>query len=161
MADGISTRNVWPHYDAANVQAASGKKDNNTLGKDDFLKILVTQLRNQDPMEPLKDREFIAQMAEFTSVEQLMNMSEQLTMLRQSLGSASSLIGKTVEWNEMNESGAIEPQSGTVDSIVLRDGIQYAKVKDKEVALEYLLSISAGESSESAETDAAEGGTTP
>src|SRR5699024_12653765 len=45
------------------------------LGKDEFLKILMTQLQNQDPLDPMDDKDFIAQMATFSSLEQLMNMS--------------------------------------------------------------------------------------
>jgi flagellar basal-body rod modification protein FlgD len=43
---------------------------NNVLDKNDFLEILITQLQNQDPTEPMKDKEFIAQMAQFSSLEQ-------------------------------------------------------------------------------------------
>jgi flagellar basal-body rod modification protein FlgD len=64
---------------------ANGKtkdKDSTTLGKDDFLKILITQLQNQDPTQPLQDKEFIAQMAQFTSVEQLTNMASEMKLMR-------------------------------------------------------------------------------
>ena len=85
MSNSISTGAVWPNYSKTSVQAAAKNDNSNTLGKDQFLRILVTQLRNQDPMEPLQDREFIAQMAQFTSVEQLMNMSTELSLLRQNI----------------------------------------------------------------------------
>lgn len=145
MADNVSTRNVWPNYDKSNVQAAAAKKNTDTLGKDQFLHILVTQLRNQDPMQPMQDKEFIAQMAQFTSVEQLMNMATELSLMRQNIGTASSLIGKWVEWNEYNDSGSIIQVNGKVDSILSKDGILYAKIGDKEVALDYLVSISENE----------------
>ena len=75
MADSnISTRNIWPNYSAQNVQSAA-RKPVKELGKDQFLQILVTQLRNQDPMQPMQDKEFISQMAQFSSLEQMMNMS--------------------------------------------------------------------------------------
>lgn len=97
--NNVSTSNVWPNYNVNNVKTASAK-DTKTMGKDQFLKILITQLQNQDPMQPLEDKEFIAQMAQFSSVEQLMNISTQLNALGQSLGTASGLIGKEVSWIE-------------------------------------------------------------
>jgi flagellar basal-body rod modification protein FlgD len=164
MAGGISSHVVWPNYSAENVKAAANKKSSDTLGKDQFLSILVTQLRNQDPMQPLQDKDFIAQMAQFTSVEQLMNMNTELSLLRQSMGSASSLIGKTIEWNEYDEAGKVKLVNGVVDSIISKEGVLYATVGATSVALDYVSSISNGiidhkppdeESSESA--DAAEG----
>jgi flagellar basal-body rod modification protein FlgD len=52
-----------------------------TLDKDDFLKLLVTQLRNQDPLKPMDPTEFTAQLAQFTSLEQLYNVNEKLQAL--------------------------------------------------------------------------------
>ncbi|EFM13061.1 flagellar hook capping protein [Paenibacillus curdlanolyticus YK9] len=132
---------VWPNYSTSNVQKAAATKKDTTLGKDDFLKILVTQLRNQDPSQPLQDRDFIAQMAQFSSVEQLMNMSEEMTKLRQNLGSASSMIGMTVEWNGMSDTGIGTTYSGLVEAISIKDGVQYAKVGDKTVKVDDLTSI--------------------
>jgi flagellar basal-body rod modification protein FlgD len=145
MSDAVSTRNVWPNYDKSNVQAAASRKPTDTLGKDQFLAILVTQLRNQDPMQPMQDKDFIAQMAQFTSVEQLMNMSGELALMRQSIGSASSLIGKFIEWYEYDDQGNVTSLTGKVDSILSKDGILYAKSGDKEVALDYVVAISENE----------------
>ena len=158
MADNVSTRNVWPNYHQTNVQTASKRNTGDTMGKDQFLKILVTQLSNQDPMQPMQDRDFIAQMAQFTSVEQLMNMSGELALLRQSIGSASSLIGKTISWNEYNESGDIITHKGVVDSIISKDGLLFASVGTKEIALDYVLSIAAssGEDSNDEQTEQSE-----
>ena len=155
MADSVSSRVVWPNYSQSNVQAAANKKDTDTLGKDQFLSILVTQLRNQDPMQPLQDKDFIAQMAQFTSVEQLMNMSTELTLMRQSIGSASSLIGKTIEWNEYDDAGEVTTAKGVVDSIIAKEGILYARVGDADIALDYVTSISEtnGEQTSPEETD--------
>ncbi|MFF2888078.1 flagellar hook capping FlgD N-terminal domain-containing protein [Paenibacillus sp. NPDC057967] len=142
MANSIPTNVVWPNYDKVNVQAAAKRQPSDTLGKDQFLSILVAQLRNQDPMQPMQDRDFIAQMAQFTSVEQLMNMSGELALMRQSIGSASSLIGKWVQWYEYDEAGQVTTSTGQVDSILSKDGILYSKIGNKEVALDYLVSIS-------------------
>ncbi|WP_078554671.1 flagellar hook assembly protein FlgD [Bacillus alkalicellulosilyticus] len=75
----------------------------NILGKDDFLRLLITQLQNQDPASPMDDKEFIAQMAQFSSLEQMTNMSNAfqkfVTMqTSQTLVSHSELIGKKVTW---------------------------------------------------------------
>ena len=137
----VSTKNVWPYNDAANVQAAAAKPKDTSLGKDDFLKILVEQLKNQNPMEPLQDKDYIAQMAQFSSVEQLMNMAKEMTALRTNLGFASGLIGKEVEWIENNASGQAIERSGTVDSIVVRDGVQYVKIGDENIPVDRLTSI--------------------
>ncbi|MCK4516506.1 MAG: flagellar hook assembly protein FlgD [Spirochaetaceae bacterium] len=69
------------------------------LGKDDFLKLLITQLTHQDPTEPMDDREFIAQMAQFSTLEQMTNLSTEFQRLGGLLqsGQAVSLLGKTVD----------------------------------------------------------------
>ena len=69
------------------------------MGKDDFLKILITQLSYQDPTAPMQDREFIAQMAQFSTLEQMTNMSTDFNRMAQMLMSseASSALGKSVE----------------------------------------------------------------
>ena len=80
----------------------------NTLDKDDFLRLLTVQLRNQDPLNPLPNTEFIAQTAQFTSLEQLQNMNKSLEKLLAQLGggagangpaSAAALLGRTVTVN--------------------------------------------------------------
>lgn len=160
MTDSISTTSVWPNYSTSNVQAAAAKTNNDSLGRDAFLNILVTQLRNQDPLEPLSDTDFIAQMAQFTSVEQLMDMSTELALLRQNIGSASSLIGKTIEWSETEEDGSTVTASGVVDSIISKDGILYAAIGATQVVLDDVTSISETSSetddAESSETDDAD-----
>ncbi|MNJ49765.1 flagellar hook capping FlgD N-terminal domain-containing protein [Paenibacillus bouchesdurhonensis] len=140
----------WPGYSSTNVTSKSNE-DNQTLGKDQFLKILITQLQNQDPMQPLQDKEFIAQMATFTSVEQLMNISKQLDVMNQSLGTVSGLIGKRVSWIETEYTGEYDIKtgeksvtssgSGIVEGIVIRNNVQYAKVGAKEIKLSDILEI--------------------
>ena len=88
-------------------------KANDALGKDDFLKLLVAQLQHQDPLKPMDDKEFVAQMAQFSTLEQMQNMSTALVTTQ-----ATSLIGKTVSWEDENG----EPYAGVVDSVKMVSG---------------------------------------
>lgn len=126
----VSTSDQWNY--SSTSSSTTKETGNSTLGKDQFLKILITQLQNQDPMEPMEDKEFISQMAQFTSVEQLMNISTQLTALNQSLGSVSGLIGKDITWTDTTTQ---LPKTGNVGSIVVSSGIQYAVVGNERIAL--------------------------
>lgn len=125
----VSSKDQWNYTSSDSTTKTTG---NSTLGKDQFLKILITQLQNQDPMQPMEDKEFIAQMAQFTSVEQLMNISTQLTAMNQSLGSVSGLIGKDITWTD---TATQLPKTGNVESIVVSNGIQYAVVGNERIAL--------------------------
>jgi flagellar basal-body rod modification protein FlgD len=84
--------------DSFNKTINQGKAFKATLDRDDFLKILITQLQHQDPSAPLQDKEFIAQMAQFSSLEQMTNMSQSFAKLTGLLASseASGFLGKNV-----------------------------------------------------------------
>ena len=92
--------------------AVNGRTASQELGKDDFLKLLLAQLANQDPTSPMENTQFIAQMAQFSSLEQMTNMSNEFTKLATMLNSseAVTVIGKTVD---IDVSGQLV--SGVVD----------------------------------------------
>ncbi len=77
----------------------SGKQVSQSLGKDDFLKLLITQLSNQDPTSPMENTEFIAQMAQFSSLEQMTNMNQEFAKLNAMMVSSQGVntIGKIVD----------------------------------------------------------------
>lgn len=105
-----------------------------TLGQEDFLKLLVTQMTQQDPMNPMKDTEFIAQMASFSSLEQSKTMMQDMAQLR-----ATSLLGQTVT---MEDDGSYTGQwSGVVDSIFVEDGVPKLMVEGHEFFLSDLISV--------------------
>jgi flagellar basal-body rod modification protein FlgD len=117
------------------------KNASKTLGKDDFMKILITQLQHQDPSQPLADKEFIAQMAQFTSLEQLSNMNTEMKALRQTMGLSPAFIGKEISWSKTDSVGNTTVKTGIVDALKYKDGIQYASVGGEEVSLDQIVKV--------------------
>ena len=97
------------------ITNANGAQPSGTLDKNDFLKILITQLTHQDPTQPLDDKEFVAQMAQFSSLEQMTNMAEGLTKVADLVArsQAVSLLGSAVDLTD----DAGNTVSGTVDAV--------------------------------------------
>ena len=121
------------------------KKTNSTLGKDDFLNLLVTQLRYQDPMNPMEDREFIAQSAQFSSLEQMQNINANFAQFlqMQALSNSAALIDKEVSYFQPAENEGEEPEikKGKVSEIKFVDGQTYMTIDKQDIPLEYLVSI--------------------
>ena len=104
-------------------QKSKPRTGSSTLGKDDFLRLLMTQLQNQDPTNPMQDTEFIAQMAQFTSLEQLTNLNSTfkdfIDQQQQSqLISYNQFIGKEITWHKVDE---LEDGNGKVLSIQFKE----------------------------------------
>jgi flagellar basal-body rod modification protein FlgD len=83
----------------AKLNAELKRSPKQELGKDDFLKLLLTQLAYQDPTAPMEDKEFIAQMAQFSSLEQMTQMAGDFARLADMISGneANSALGKPVE----------------------------------------------------------------
>lgn len=69
-------------YNTSGQDNSTKETPKNNLGKDEFLKLLVAQLKNQDPMSPMQDADFVAQLAQFSSLEQMSNMAASIEALR-------------------------------------------------------------------------------
>lgn len=109
-----------------------------TLGQNDFLKLLVTQFTNQDPLSPMKDTEYVAQMAQFTSLEQSKAMSADLSALQ-----ANTLIGRNVVIGSGTTS---DPQiEGTVSAVEFRAGKPTLMVNGQSYELGQVLRITPAE----------------
>ena len=95
-----------------------------TMGQTEFLSLLVTQMRNQDPLKPVSDTEFIAQMAQFTSLEQTKEMSTDLQQLRQSynLTQGTALMGKPVKVATGEKENQVFTNGIVTDLKVNKDG---------------------------------------
>jgi len=119
--------------DVAAVQNTTTQVDSSstqTLGKDDFLKLLTEQLKNQDPTNPLDDTAFVSQLAQFSSLEQAMTTNDKLSAMQLSESAmvnaqVASLVGKSVL---VRTQSVIMPASGTPPPITLQLGADASKV---------------------------------
>lgn len=76
-----------------------------SLGKDDFLRLLVTQLQHQDPLQPMQNTEFVAQLAQFSSLEQLNNIGDQLSLVQMGQMSVSNMQAAALVGREITAHG--------------------------------------------------------
>lgn len=91
---------------------------NDSLGKDAFLQLLVTQMKYQDPLNPNSDTEYVAQLATFSQLEQMQNLAQ-----TSSNSQAFGLIGMNVVVSTTDSSGNSSYTQGTVDSVVMSNGV--------------------------------------
>lgn len=132
-------------------QASNG----DALGKDAFMRLLVQQMRNQDPLEPSKNEEMLAQLAQFQNLEEMGELNanivglavlQQSNALLQQLTSASGLIGKDVEYL----TGAGDEKAwGRVDSVKVEDGVATLSIGGKSVPLADIVQVGATPPSDS------------
>ncbi len=106
------------------------------LGKDQFLQLLVCQMKNQDPLEPEKDTDFIAQLAQFSALEQMQNLNE-TTVNSQAFG----LVGKYVKISAKSPSGKYTDVNGVVDYITMKDGEAQLSVDGKLYKISDLVEV--------------------
>jgi len=116
IANVTSTRSTIDFLDPAQASRPTGKQ---TLDVNDFLKLLTVQLQSQDPMKPMEDTQFISQMASFTSLQQMKQLSTDFKNFssEQRISSAQSFLGKVV-----TVTTADGDVIGQVKSVKLLDG---------------------------------------
>ncbi len=121
--------------------AAAPRVPQKTLGQDDFLKLLMAQFTAQDPMEPMKDTAFIAQMAQFTTLEQSKSMTADIAALRgqQQILQANGMLGRSVA---VQVDGGLVAQ-GTVTAVQMEAGTPKIVVNGQPYDLSRVLSITA------------------
>jgi len=126
-----------PAYAGAAGEAL--RKTQNELGKDAFLKILIAQLSNQDPLDPLKDKDFIAQMAQFSTLEQMTNMNKSIDQMNAvARGSSVNYIGRVIEFEDDDGLSAF----GTVAFVKFeKSGVILTTTEEKEVPLQKVLAV--------------------
>ncbi len=110
----------------ANTTPDSLSKDmtgTSSIGKDQFLQILVAEMKYQDPLEPTTNTEWVSQMATFSQIEELQNMSGTLEN-----GQAQDLVGKIVIVSTTNDMGETNYVSGQVECIEIREDGTYLSI---------------------------------
>ncbi|HZJ58028.1 MAG TPA: flagellar hook capping FlgD N-terminal domain-containing protein [Clostridia bacterium] len=107
------------------------------LGKDEFLKILIIQLQNQDPLNPMEDKDFIAQMAQFSTLEQIQNLGKDFQSFK-----AMNLVGRMIYGEiDIKNSSQIIPVLGRVSSVTFSEGRMHLGVGDYTLGLDELMTV--------------------
>ena len=119
--------------EARKPEAAADQRS--SLDKDAFLKLLLTELKYQDPLNPTDDKAFIAQMAQFSSLEQMQNMNKVM-----SLSQSCSMIGRRVSAQTKEKE-----VNGIAEAVVIRNGAPYIRVGGGEAPLDSVTEIQAVE----------------
>lgn len=152
MANSFNTITVdGVTYDAAAYAAQKAAEEStkvkNDLDKDAFIKLLVTQLQYQDPLEPQENGEFIAQMAQFSSLEQMTNMVSKIEEINTIVGNIdtsvlvgqlSAMIGKGVDWVQSIQAADEDGNpyveeteyTGVITGVTINDGNTKITVED-------------------------------
>lgn len=115
---------------------AKTSKDASSMDKDSFLQLLVAQMKYQDPLEPTSNTEYISQYAQFSQVESLQNMSQNMDLQR-----ASSLVGQMVYVKTTDDSGITDYVYGKVDYVTYQGNKPYLYINEKSYPLEDLETI--------------------
>lgn len=121
MAD---IQSVTGQFSAQDLLAAATKKapkNDDIFSSASFLRLLGSQMKNQNPLEPMKDTEFVAQMAQFSQLEQMTSLASNIKALNMSsqLSQGAALVGREITYVP---EGSIVPVTGRVDKMVLENG---------------------------------------
>ena len=167
MANSLNTITVdGVTYDYNEYMASLNAKTNNrndALGKDAFLQLLVTQMQYQDPLDPQDNSEYLSQLAQFSALEQMSNVSSSLEKVNTLIenidtsvlvGQLSGMIGKEVQWtmtsSTTDENGNVNYVTrtlvGDVTGVSISDGAPslVAKVKGDD-GTEYVYKVAVGD----------------
>jgi flagellar basal-body rod modification protein FlgD len=108
----------------ANSTSAASTGSNSTLGQSDFLTLLTTQLKNQDPLNPMDDTQSVAQLAQFSSLQAQTALSASFSAFQANfaVSQASGLLGQSVTVASTDSSGNASTLTGTVNSIQVVNG---------------------------------------
>jgi flagellar basal-body rod modification protein FlgD len=152
---GISATDPYPTSTSTSTPAQPGE-----LGKDAFMRLLVNQMRNQDPLSPTDSQAFVAQLAQFSSLEQMQSLNDNivgLAVLQQNnalmaqLTQSSSLIGQEVRYTDPTSGDSV---TGTVSTVKIKDGLAVLSIGGSDVPLASVSEVLGHPSSETDTTTA-------
>ena len=114
--------------------APSASSLSNQLGEDAFLKLLTTQLKNQNPLQPMDETQSIAQLAQFSSVQSMTELKSSFSAFQSNFAvmQSAGLIGKTVSAQTTDAGGSTSSVTGTVKTIAIVDGIPQFTLAGKD-----------------------------
>jgi flagellar basal-body rod modification protein FlgD len=133
---GISPDDLY--QEAITTSTIRNGKSTEELGMEDFMQLMVAQMTNQDMMNPVSDTEFIAQMAQFSSLQGINTLTQyQLSSY------AVSYVGKNVQISEINDKGDLETFTGTVERVTFSEGEPMVYVNGKGYQLHKVMEVRA------------------
>ncbi len=147
--EDTATGSLYSSSTTSSVMSSEGGE----LGKDEFLTLLLTQLQNQDPMEPMDSTEMVAQLAQFSALEQMQNLNTQFEDFREQslIQSLFVLQGQSVTL-ELTDGSTVE---GTVDKILWSSDSMKLEINGELYALDEITGITVTNASEEEVAEAA------
>lgn len=148
MANMVTETVPWLRE--VDTSSTTTKAPKTILDKDDFLKLLIAELKYQDPLEPMKDKEFISQMATFSSLEQMKNLNTGFEKLATNINDflipalmiqqSTNLVGREINYQDP-ETDEAKLLKGVVSSVIFKNGTAYCIINGKEVDMKYVAGI--------------------
>ena len=149
-----TTSDYWKKPTSVDSGSTAGGTDSLST-VDSFLKILASELQNQDPTEPVSNTEYVAQLAQFNSLQQMSSLNGSMSKFQ-----AYSLIGMEVSYTATDSSGSTVSGTGTVKSVVSSDSEVYVMVDGNKVKLSSVTSVTTPTTTTTGTTSTGTSGTT-
>ncbi|MFK3906552.1 flagellar hook assembly protein FlgD [Pseudomonas alabamensis] len=147
LTDVLKASTVTSATPSSNKSASLTGASEKALGKDAFLQLLVTQMQHQNPLDPQDNSEFVAQLAQFSSLEGISSLNESVTSISSALGSsralqASSLVGRSVV--VQNDQAVVDTSKSLNGSVVLPQSVSGATVSVSDTSGKVIKTIELG-----------------
>ncbi|HWP98191.1 MAG TPA: flagellar hook capping FlgD N-terminal domain-containing protein [Syntrophomonadaceae bacterium] len=149
MSTTSTSSDYWitPSTSSSSTSSSSSTKGkSNVTDFETFVKILSAELKNQDPTNPVSNTEYVSQMAQIYSLQELNSINNSNTTSQ-----ACSMIGKTVTYGTTDSSGNSASTTGVVDAVVINDNTAYLKVNGSNISLSNVIQVEDSSSSTATE----------